>query len=93
MTRPGRDPRRAYDEEGRQIPPMTLGNMRSQRVTSIYAICEAQGCGHEATVDASALPVELPVPDVALRMRCSACGSRRIKTVPAWHRQEKLPAV
>ena len=85
MTRPGRNPRRAYDHEGREIPPMTLASMRARGVTHVFAACEAHGCGHEGTVDVSSLPDELPVPDVALRMRCSACGRKRIKTVPAWH--------
>jgi Mn-containing catalase len=30
------------------------------------------------------LPDDFPVPDVALRLRCSTCGSRNVKTVPAW---------
>ena len=85
MTRPGRNPRRAYDAEGNEIPPMLLGSMRARGVTHVFAACEAHACGHEATVDVSTLPGELPVPDVALRMRCSACGRKQIKTVPAWH--------
>jgi hypothetical protein len=28
MPRPGRNPRRAYDSEGREIAPMSLANMR-----------------------------------------------------------------
>jgi hypothetical protein len=35
------------------------------------------------------MPDDLPVPDVALRLRCSACGSKRIFTRPNW--QEKPP--
>jgi hypothetical protein len=59
--------------------------MRALGVSAIMAYCEAQGCGHEAAVDASPLADDLPVPDVALKLRCSACGGRQIKTVPAWH--------
>jgi hypothetical protein len=31
-------------------------------------------------VDVSDAPADLAVPDVALRMRCSECGSRDIRT-------------
>jgi hypothetical protein len=34
---------------------------------------------HEAVIDVSKLPLDLPCPDVALRLRCSACGSKRIR--------------
>ncbi len=36
MTRP-RNPRRAYDHDGREIPPMTLGNMREHGGRSMDA--------------------------------------------------------
>jgi hypothetical protein len=32
MTRPPRNPRRAYDADGREIRPMSLGNMREHGV-------------------------------------------------------------
>jgi len=32
IDRPPCNPRRAYDAEGREIPPMTLGNMREHGV-------------------------------------------------------------
>jgi len=44
-----RKPRRAYDPNGREIEPMTLGNMREHGVRSMDATCEA--CQHEATVN------------------------------------------
>jgi hypothetical protein len=81
---PARNPRRAYDKGGCEIPPMTLGNMRSLGVRSVSATCEK--CSHEAGILVDALPDDLPVPDVALRLRCSACGSKAIKTVPRWTR-------
>ena len=70
-----RNPRRAYDGHGREIEPMTLANMRAMGVHSIDAACE--DCRHEATVNVDALPDHLYVPDVALRLRCSACGSKQ----------------
>lgn len=77
-----RNPRRAYDHDGAEIDPMTLGNMRSLGTTEILASCEK--CSRDAVVDVSALPDEVPVPDVALRLRCSACDSRSVKTIPRW---------
>ncbi len=79
-----RNPRRAYDGEGTEIPPMTLGNMRAHGIRSIDAYCQAIGCGHASTLNVDGLPDELPVPDVGLRLRCSRCGSRSIQTRPNW---------
>ena len=56
---------------------MTLANMREHGVGSVEATCEA--CQHEATVNVESLPDHVYVPDVALKLRCSACGSKRIK--------------
>ena len=80
--RHGRNPRRAYDEHGNEIPPLTLADMRSHGVRSILAWCN--GCGHHTSFNADHLPDDLPVPDVALRMRCSKCGSKEIETRPEW---------
>ena len=82
--KPDRNPRRAYDEEGREIRPMDLANMRAHGVRSFDATCERQDCGHEATVNVDHLPAAMPVPDVGLRMVCSKCGGRRINTRPDW---------
>ena len=84
MTRPPRNPRRAYDHDGREIPPMTLGNMREHGVRTVVAHCQQPNCSHSASIDVDALPDRFPVPDVALRLRCSRCGSRNVKTQPAW---------
>ena len=56
--------------------------MRTNGVKGVIAECEA--CHHEARVSCDALPAELPVPDVALRLRCSACGSKRVTARPDW---------
>jgi hypothetical protein len=79
-----KNPRRSYDENGNEIPPMTLASMRAHGVRSIDAFCQASGCGHEATINVDGLPDSLPVPDVALKLRCSKCGSRSIHTRPNW---------
>jgi hypothetical protein len=61
---------------------MDLANMRQSGVRSVEAICEA--CWHEAVVNCDALPADMPVPDVALRLKCSACGSKQVVTRPNW---------
>ena len=61
---------------------MPLANMRVHGIRSLEATCE--DCKHEATVNVDSLPGDLFVPDVALRLRCSACGSKKITTRPDW---------
>jgi hypothetical protein len=39
MTGPPRNPSRAYDAEGHEIRPMSLGNMREHGVRSVLALC------------------------------------------------------
>jgi hypothetical protein len=41
-------------------------------------------CGHSGSMSVDKLPDSFPVPDVSLRLRCSACGSRNVKTQPDW---------
>ena len=76
--------RRARDREGKPIQPMTLGNMRSLGVRSLDAICEETLCGHAAQIDVDNVPYEAVVVDVALRLRCSRCGSKSVSTRPNW---------
>ncbi len=63
---------------------MDLGNMREHGVRSVAAICQETSCEHSGSVNVDNLPDDFPVPDVALRLRCSACGSRNVKTQPDW---------
>jgi hypothetical protein len=64
-------------------PPMTLANMRANGARAVTATCEA--CRREADVNVDALPETVHVPQVAKRLRCSACGGKAINTRPAWH--------
>jgi hypothetical protein len=84
VTRPPRNPRRAYDPDGNEIQPMSLGNMREHGVPSVAAHCQESSCDHSASVNVDSLPDSFQVPDVSLRLRCSACGSRNVKTQPDW---------
>jgi hypothetical protein len=74
--------RRARDRDGSIVEPMTLANMRENGVWSISATCET--CHHEAVLSADQWPPDMPVPDIGLKLRCSACGSREIATRPNW---------
>ena len=49
MTRPLRNPRRADDADGNEIPPMTLGNMRAHGVRSVEAHYQEPECGHSGS--------------------------------------------
>jgi hypothetical protein len=77
-----RNPRRAYTPDGSEIPPLTLGGMRALGVRTIDAYCE---CGHGAHgISVEAVPDDVPVPDLAIRLLCSACGSKNVRSRPNW---------
>jgi hypothetical protein len=77
MTR--RNPHRAYDEQDREIPPPTIGWLReNEGDRTAFVHCLAPGCHHEAIISTDGFPAELPFPDIARRLRCSACGSRNV---------------
>ncbi|MGY2052987.1 hypothetical protein [Methylobacterium sp. JK268] len=76
-----RNPRRAYDAEGREIPPPTVGHYRSQGDRTAAVRCQAIDCGHQAVISTDRFPAELPFPDIELRLRCSRCGSRTISVM------------
>ena len=77
---------RDYDSAGNEMEPMSLANMREHGVRSVDATCE--DCKREATVNVDSLPDILPVPDVALRLRCSASSSKRL-TRPNWREHKR----
>ncbi|TGD94074.1 hypothetical protein EU555_32670 [Methylobacterium nonmethylotrophicum] len=71
-----RNPRRSYDEHGREIAPPTVGSARAEGETTVSARC--YDCGHSAIVSTDHFPADLPIPDIELRLRCSACQGKRI---------------
>jgi hypothetical protein len=79
MARPPRNPRRAYGKDGNEIPPATIASIKADGCTTVAAFCD--DCRHEGIVDASGFPDDFPVPDVALKLRCSACGSKQIRVM------------
>lgn len=74
--RRGRNPRRAYDEAGREIAPPTVGDMRAQGDVTAAVTCH--GCRRRVVIPTDRFPADLPFPDIALRLVCSTCGSRDV---------------
>jgi hypothetical protein len=64
------------------IRPMTLGNMRSRGVHSLFATCLA--CGHKTKVNVDAWPDDAPVPSFVRHMRCTRCGNLGASAIPNW---------
>ena len=63
---------------------VTLGDLvRSGR--SVWAYC--LDCFRERDLAAAILPLpqDLSVPEIARRLKCMACGSRRVQTKPQLH--------
>ena len=61
--------------------PVTLSDLeKAGKLLWVYC-CD---CGRERDVEPRSLPLpaSFPVPLVGARMRCSACGSRKINTKP-----------
>lgn len=85
-----RNPRRAYDADGREITPMTLQNAMDRGVTALRAIC---ACGHEAEVSihVGRWASTSFVPDAGMTLRCDDCGTPDPKTRPVWPRQGHRP--
>ena len=71
-----RNPRRWYDADGIEQPPATIANSKANGARGLLIHCE---CGRRGM-----MPFDgLSVPDVALRLVCSACGRKdRISTRP-----------
>ena len=67
--------------------PMTLGNMRSLGVRSLFATCLT--CGSKTEVNVDAWPNDVPVPSFTRHMRCGNLGA---SAIPNWiERGNSLP--
>ena len=82
VPRHRRNPRRAYDRDGREIRPMDLANAASHGVTMLRAFCPPP-CRHEGLVPLERIPPAIAIRDVGLRLGCTACGRRGPETEPA----------
>ena len=75
-----RNPRRWYDADSIEQPPATIANSKANGARGLLVYCE---CGHTGAMSFNGLSDDFPVPDVALRLVCSACGRKdRISTRP-----------
>jgi len=81
VPRHRRNPRRVYDERGREITPATIADAQEAGAHGIIARC---ACGHEERLPFTGLRLEWFVPDIGLRLRCTACGGKRIETSLDW---------
>jgi hypothetical protein len=63
------------------IEPVTLGDLAHDGKL-LWVYCTE--CGRERDLDPLSLPLpgETPVPSVGKRMKCSACGSRKVDARP-----------
>ena len=75
------------------IAPMTLGNMRANGVRRLAVYCGALGCHHEAALDVSAYPDDLPVPAFGPRMVCTVCGAIGADARPNWQERAAIGAL
>ena len=70
--------------------PMTLGNMRSLGVRSLFATCLA--CGSKTAVNVDAWPDDVPVSSFGRHGRCTRCGNLGASAIPNWiERGNSLP--
>jgi hypothetical protein len=76
-----RNPRRAYDADGREWTPATVANAQKNWTRGIIARC---ACNHEALLPFTRLHPNVSVPDIALRLRCSACSGTRVTAYADW---------
>jgi hypothetical protein len=77
----GRNPRRVYDADGNEIPPVTVRQSLADGYRTAMAYCDAHNCGHGAEVPLKGWPPDLPVPDMALKLRCSKCGGGEVRMI------------
>ena len=74
-------------------PPMTLGNMRGLGVQRLLISCLNPNCLHSALLDVSTYWADTTVPSFIPRMRCNACGGKRVDVRPNWKEQPTQPTV
>lgn len=74
----GRNPRRAYNRDGVELPVATVCSCRAIDHHTINIFCHE--CGHQIIASLGGMPDDLAIPDIpiAYRLRCSQCGSKRI---------------
>lgn len=59
---------------------------------AIVVHCGGCHCHHEAIIDVSAFPDDVPVPSFGPRMVCSACGAIGAGARPNWNERAVIGA-
>lgn len=75
--------------DGTEITPMDIASAKANGVSGVLASCL---CGYEGIVPFGDMAETVFIPDISLRLKCSACGSRDVRTVPDWPRRIPLDA-
>lgn len=78
-----RNPRRAYEKDGRMIQPATVGSQRALGLHRAEIWCHDCVKYREVTTDD--LPAELPIPDICLAHICHLCGGRNLMSRGSVH--------
>lgn len=66
--------RRAKNHDGTEIAPASVGGHLAEGLHMVEICCNS--CVRCVEVSVDGMPHDLPVPDIALRFRCSTCGGR-----------------
>ena len=77
---------------GQRIPgiePMSIANMKQNRVSAVEAWCEGPGCHHRISIPleeiyAMGFTNADAVIDIGGKLRCSKCGHKGATTQPDW---------
>jgi hypothetical protein len=78
MVKAGRSPRRGYNADGTMIQPATVGQQLAFGYRMARVFCHAVGCHADWTVPLDRFSPDLPLPDIALHLRCIQCGSAEL---------------
>lgn len=76
-----KNPRRSYDAQGRELAPATVATEREAGVHMVEIWCGE--CHHHGEASTEGMAAETPIPDICLRYKCSACGSRNLTSRPS----------
>lgn len=82
-----RNPRRTYDRDAKMVQPATVGSQLASGYTLAEIWCNP--CNRSVEMPITGMPLDLPIPDIALRYRCSVCGGRNITSrmsIPEFYR-------
>ena len=71
-------------------PPMSLGNMRQQRVRHLIGFCHYDACRHQALIDVSGYPDDVEIPSFQRRIKCGKSG-RWVDVRPNWKEMPVMP--